>query len=373
MNTNMTAEQKMLKDSAREFFSKEIDSTWVRAAEAPDAKHDKAIWKKMADMGWLGMLIPEQFGGEEMEFIDMVLLLEEMGSAAYTGPYFATALLAAGAILAGGTDAQKKKLLPKIAGGKMLMTLAVHEPGLDTAYEITKTEAVSIDDGYRLSGTKTFVPYGNIADKIIVAARVSDGKVHFFAVDRKSAGIDIRVMDTLVGDKLCEVVFTDTPVAKDDRLGDMDTEGEGFKQLMRMAAVGKCAETVGGGRKVLRMTVDYAKKRMQFGQPIGSFQAVQHHCANILTFLDTSMLITYMAAWRIGNGLPCEKEASMCKAYVSDAGHRMTLLGHQVMGGFGFMEETDHQLYFRRAKAAAFAFGNTPYHQGIVADSLGLQ
>ena len=199
----------------------------------------------------------------------------------------------------------------------------------------------------------------------------NDG-ISVFIVDAKSAGISYEVLKTIASDKQCEVVLDNVRVPRTNALGNIDEGWPIVEQALRRGAVGKCAEMVGNSQQVLDIAVEYAKNRVQFGRPIGSFQAIQHHCANMATDVDGSRFITYQAAWRLSEGLECDREVSMAKAWVSEACRRVAALGHQVHGGIGFTKEHDMQLFFRRAKQAELFFGDADYHKEKVADAIGL-
>ncbi|WP_319409429.1 acyl-CoA dehydrogenase family protein [uncultured Desulfosarcina sp.] len=373
MDFDLNTEQKMLQKSAREFFSKELDSEMVREMEKDATGHSPQIWKKMARIGWMGLLIPEAFGGEEMGVTDMAIVLKEMGYAAFTSPYFFTAVVGVSLLLTGGSERQKKKLLPVVAKGKKILTLAWNETGVETACSGLSATAEIRGDHYLLNGTKTFVPFGHVADQIVVAVRTGpagesgeDG-ISLFIVDRDQPGVNVEVVETMADDKSCELNFENLKIPTENMLGEKNQGWPILKSVFQVSAALKCAEMVGGARKVLQMTVNYAKKREQFSRPIGSFQAIQHHCADMITHLETSDLILLETCWRLDRGGDCAKQVSMCKAWVNENCRRLYLLGHQVMGGFGFMEEVDHQLYYRRGKAAEAMFGNADYHREAVA------
>ncbi|ABB32425.1 acyl-CoA dehydrogenase [Geobacter metallireducens GS-15] len=378
MNYSLNDEQKILKDTARSFFTEELKSSLVREVEEDEQGYSRKLWESIAEFGWMGTIIPEEFGGFEATFFELSLILEEMGYAGYAGPFFSTVVLGALTILTAGTPEQKRSVLEEVSLGKRLMTLALEETGDGPSACEIATTAKKVADGFLLNGCKRFVPFAHVADTIICAARTGDGGkngeegISLFLVDRRSQGVSIEVLNTIARDKQCDVVFNNVLVSGDSLLGEA---GEGWQLLqgvLRVASVAKCAEMVGGARKVLEMVVEYAKTRKQFGQPIGSFQAIQHHCANMLTCLDSSALLTFYASKRIGQGLSYEKEAAMCKAWVSDSYRKLTALGHQVMGGVGFIDESDLQIYFRRAKAAEQALGDATYHREIVAQLMGL-
>jgi len=279
-------------------------------------------------------------------------------------------------LLAGGNEDQKKKLLPAVAKGKKSLTLAWNETCVENTCSAIEAKADPQGDHYVLNGTKTFVPFGHVADQIIVAVRTGmagdsgEAGISLFIVDRDQPGVTTEVIETLADDKPCELVLDNLKVPAVNMLGEKDQGWKILKSVFQTAAVLKCAEMVGGGRKVLQMSVDYAKKRVQFGRPIGSFQAIQHHCADMITHLETSDLITMETCWMMDQGIDCAKQASMCKAWVNENCRKLFLLGHQIMGGFGFMEEVDHQLYYRRGKASAMMFGSTDYHRENVARAM---
>jgi alkylation response protein AidB-like acyl-CoA dehydrogenase len=378
MDFDMTAEQEMLKESAQEFFSRELNSEMIREMETDEKGYSPEIWEKISRIGWMGLLVPEAYDGAEMGLLDMAVLLEEMGSAAFTSPFLSTAVVSVLTLLEAGSESQREKLLPGISAGKKIMTLGWNEKGVETSGKAIAAKGDLQGDQYVLNGTKMFVPYAHVADHIITAVRTGDAGdsgedgISLFIVDRKCPGLGIDMIDVMAGDKQCELSFKDVRVSAEDMLGEENQGWAVLKNVFRKAAVAQCAEMVGGARRVLEMTVEYAKKRLQFGQPIGQFQAIQHHCAKMLTYMETSEMMTYQACWMIDQGQDYEKHASMCKAWVSESYRKLVALGHQVMGGFGFMEEVDHQLYYRRAKTGEILFGDATYHRELVAHKMEL-
>jgi len=378
MNFDLNEEQQMLRDSAKGFLAKECPGTFVREMAEDEKGYSPEMWRKMANLGWMGILFPEQYGGFDGSFLDLTVLLYEMGYACLPGPYFSTVVLGGITFLEAGAEAQKSGILPKVASGEEILTLAWTEiSGSYSAQEIS-LKAELKNDHYLLSGTKLFVPDAHIADKIICVARTQEPRgdykegVSLFIVDGKSPGMAILVLSTISGDKQCEVNFDQVEIPKENLLGEFHMSWPVLKKTLQKASVAKCAQMIGGGQKVMDLVIPYLKVREQFGRPVGSFQAVKHHCANILTFLDTSKFMTFQAAWRISEGLSFEKEASMCKAWVSDSYRKLVALAHQVMGGIGFMEEHDLQLYFKQAKTAELAFGDARFHREFVAQQMGL-
>ncbi len=378
MDFDLNMEQKLLKDSARNFLSKEADSSFVRDMIDHEKGYDQKQWKKMAKLDWMGLIIPEVYGGAEMTFPDMMVLLYEMGYACFPGPFFTSAVSGTLTLLEAGNDEQKKAYLPGLAKGKQIATLAwTEEEGTYTPDGIS-TRADVNGDSFVLSGTKLFVPYAHVADIILCAARTENfeqkGKdgISLLIVDKKSPGVEVEMLDTMTGEKLCEVCFNKVSIPKENLIGELNNGWELLIGILYKVSVAKCAEMSGGAQRVLEMVVDYAKNRVQFDQPIGSFQAIQHHCADILTYVDTSTFMAYHAGWIISQGLPFKKAASMCKAWVSDSYRKLVMLGHQVMGGVGFMEEFDLQLYFKHAKASELFFGDADFHRELVAQEMDL-
>ncbi|MGD8522275.1 MAG: acyl-CoA dehydrogenase family protein [Desulfobacterales bacterium] len=377
MDLDLTQEQRILKSAARDFLKKECPPSLLREMRDDDRGYPRKLWQHMAELGWMGVMIPERYGGIGGSFLDLCILLEAMGAACCPGPFFSTVVLGGAAILLAGNDRQKQALLPKIASGDLILALATTEPGSWYGVSNIMMSAARQKDDYVLNGTKLFVENGQIADFIICVVRAdaseSDAKgLSLFLVDTQSSGINCSPFNTLGYDKQSEVIFDNVKIPKDSVLGNAGQAGDILERLQELAAVAKCAELVGCLQTAFDMTVAYAKERKQFGRPIGCFQAVQHHCADMVVDVDGSRFITYQAAWKIEEGLPCSMEASMAKAWASAASRRVTSLAHQIHGAIAFTEEVDVHLYYRRAKAGEIAFGDADYHLERVARQLGL-
>ena len=374
MDLGLNETQQMLKNSAREFLDAECPDTLVREMEEDERGYTPELWGKLAEQGWLGLIFPESYGGGGLSFLDLSVLLEEMGRAMLPGPFFSTVVLGGMTIMDAGSEEQKQEYLPRIAEGQIIVTLALTEPSARWDAAGVQLIATPSGDGYTLNGTKLFVPNGHISDYLVVAARTGSGDedVTLFVVARDAAGITQTVLKTIASDRQSEVVFENVQAPASAVLGEVNAGWSTIAKVLDWGAIGKCAEMSGGGQQVLDMTVEYAKQRTQFGRPIGSFQAIQHHCANMATDVEGSRYITYQAAWRLSEGLPARREVAMAKAWVSDAYRRVCALGHQSHGAIGFTKEHNMQLYSRRAKAAELAFGDSDYHLESVASSIGL-
>ena len=374
MNYDLSEEQNMLKESAHRFLAEECPSEFVREMVEDEKGFSPSLWRKMAELGWMGLQVPEEHGGSGMNFLYLAVLLSEMGRFCLPGPYFSTVILGGLTLMEAGNDEQKADILPDLAEGNRILTLAWLEEDGTYSPEGIRLAAKLQDDNYILSGTKLFVPDAHVADTIVCAARTGEETegISLFLIDAESPGIGITVLDTLAGDKQCEVVFDGVSVPMANMLGEVGKGWPVLRKVLLMSAVAKSAEMIGAAEKVLEVAVTYVKDRTQFGRPVGAFQAVQHHCANMLTYADTNKFMTYEAAWRIASGLSFEKQASMCKAWVSESHRKLVALGHQVIGGIGFMEEHDLHLYFKRAKAAEQMFGDADFHRELVAREMGL-
>jgi alkylation response protein AidB-like acyl-CoA dehydrogenase len=379
MNFGFNEEQELLRSTARKFFDNECGSETVRKLmEGPEGMTPD-LWKKLAEQGWLGLIVPDEHGGMGLGMVDLVVLMEEMGRAVVPGPFFSTVLLGGLAILEAGTEAQKKAWLPRLASGDARATLAWMEPTADLGARGITLPATAKSGGHTLNGTKLFVQDAHTADALVVAARTATGKsaeegISLFLVPKDSAGLTVTLLPTMDQTrKLCEVTFKDVAVGSDALMGQA---GSGWSPLARVidrATVGLCAEMCGGAQKVLDMTVEYAKIRQAFGRPIGSYQGVKHKAADMLVDVENSKSITYYAAWAMDEGVAEGPLAvSMAKAYVSDAYRRVSGAGIQLHGGIGFTWEHDLHLYFKRAKGSEFTFGDATWHRERVAQLVNL-
>lgn len=377
MDLDLTKEQKILIQSARDFLKKECPTSLLREMKDDQRGYPQGMWKKMTELGWTGVIIPEEYGGIGGNFIDLCILLEAMGEVNCPGPFFSKIVLGSLALLAAGNENQKKELLPKIADGKLIISLAMAEPEAWYGASGIAMKAKPDKDEYVLNGVKLFVENAHISDYILCVARTkgdagSEDGLTIFLVDGKDPGVKCTLLQTLAFDKQCEVVFDNVRIHKKNIIGPVDNAFDILEKLQEKIVVAKCAELVGCTQIAFDMTVAYAKERKQFDRPIGSFQAVQHHCANMVMEVDGSRFITYKAAWEIAEGLPAAMTASMCKAWTGNAAHKVTLLAHQIHGAIAFCEELDLHLYYRRAKAGEVFFGDCDYHLEKVAKHIGL-
>ena len=376
MDLGLSEEQEMLRNFARDFLEKECPETLVRAMEDDEKGHSPELWQKMAQQGWQGLIIPEKYGGTGMTFADLTVLIEQFGRALVPGPFISTVVLGTLPILEAGTEAQKQEFLPKIAAGDLIMTLALTEPSARWDADGVQLAAKAEGDSFVLNGTKLFVPDAHVSDYMLVAARTKESAnpedgVTLLLVDSKSPGIEYTVLKTIGSDKQCEVTFNDVRVAKANVLGEVDKGWPIIQGLKPKATVATCAYLVGLAQMDFDISVNYAKERIQFGRPIGSFQAIQHKCADMIIDVDGSRFITYKAAWSLQENEPDgEMLASMAKAWCSEAARRVVAHGQQIHGGIGFTKDYKIQLYFRRQKWMELMWGDADYHRELVAQKL---
>ncbi|HEV8143691.1 MAG TPA: acyl-CoA dehydrogenase family protein [Methylomirabilota bacterium] len=375
MDFGFSQEQEMLRATARKFFENECTSEFVRARMEEDAGVTPDFWKKLAEQGWLGLVYPEEFGGTGLGFVDLTVLMEEMGRAVMPGPFFSTLLGGLTILEAGSTD-QKKEWLAKLSDGAAKATLAWTEPSARWDAAGVTTAARNAGGKWTLTGTKLFVPDAHVADVLLVVARTSEGKrpedgVSLFLVERGARGLQTKLLPTMDQTrKLCEVKFDDTPATL---LGVKDAGWAPLDRVVQRATVALCAEMCGGAQKVLDMTTEYAKIRIAFGKPIGSYQGVKHRAADMLVDVENAKSLTYYAAWAVDENVPeAALACSMAKAYTSDAYRKVAGAGIQLHGGIGFTWEHDLHLYFKRAKSSEFTFGDATYHREKVAQLISL-
>jgi len=375
VDLGLSEEQEMLKNFARDFLEKEVPEKYVRDMEEDEKGYSPEVWSKMAEQGWQGLIIPEDNGGTGLGFLDLIVLLEEFGRALVPGPFIATTL-AAIALLEGGSNEQKQQYLPRIASGEAIATLAITEPSARWDAEGIQLQATRGANGYTLNGTKLFIPDAHVADLLVVAARTGgsgESGVSLFIVDAKSPGISTEVLKTIASDKQCEVKFENVQVPAANLLG---AEGQGWDTLQKVmlkATVMECAYLVGLAQMDFEISVNYAKERVQFGRPIGSFQAIQHKCADMVTDVDGARFIMYRAAWSVAEGEPdAALNVHMAKAWCSEATRRVVAHGQQIHGGIGFTKDYKIQLFFRRQKRSELMWGDADFHREKVADALAL-
>jgi len=367
VNFSFSDDQILLRNSVRAALDEQCKPEHVRAMFDDPKGFSDQLWGEMAKLGWLGLPFPEEQGGAGLGLVELALLTEEMGRAAYPGPFFATVVLGGFGIVLGGSAAQKDKWLSAIAAGKARATAALLEEHLDWDPAATAATAAKSGSGWTLSGLKRFVPWAHVADVVLVPARSPEG-LSLFLVDPKSAGVTLTPMVGIdLGSRWSEMRLDKVAVGADALLGQPGTAGPLLESLLRRAAVMSSAEMLGAARRCLDMSVEYAKVREQFGQPIGSFQAIRHRCAEMLLEVENAHAAVYYAAWALTAGAEDAAIASsICKAYVSEAARKVCGDAIQVHGGIGFTWEYNLHLYMKRAKALEPLYGDAEYHRELI-------
>lgn len=376
LDFGLTQDQELFQRSVRDFMRKECPRTLVRHIEKERQDYARETYAKMAELGWLALLIPEEYGGVGGSWIDTAILYEEIGRVLLPGPHYASALVSAQIILALGSEEQKRALLPRIAAGEIVVVPSFSEPEAAFDLAAASTSATSATAGYRLTGVKLYVPYAHVADFLIVSARTGPRSaqasgVSLFIVDARPPGLTYDPIESMGGERLCAVRLEGVQISSDALLGPLDG-GDKAGEVIEKCKVMRCAEMMGGSHVVLEMARQYALERVQFGQLIGAFQAIQHKLADMALALDGARWKTYYAAWALSAGLPFQKDVAAAQLEAGEAYRFITAEGMQIHGGGGAMEEHDLGLYFRRAKALQVSLGPVDAQKERIALALGL-
>src|SRR6202453_802033 len=371
MNFAFSDEQEELRTAVRRFLVEKSPETEVRRLMETTEGYDPAVWSQMADqLGLQSLTIPEEFGGSGFSYVELVVVLEEMGAALLCAPFFSTVALAANAVLTSGDDEAKKYLLPGLASGETSGTLAITEDNGRWDFGGIECQAEQSGDGWVLNGHKMFVLDGHVANLIVVAARTSKG-VSLFGVKDDAAGLTRTPLPTMDQTrKQARLELSGTPAWL---IGTDGGAEPGLSKTLDLAAVALAAEQVGGAQRVLDMSVEYAKTRIQFGRPIGSFQAIKHKCADMLLEVESAKSAAYYAGWAAAEDsdeLPVV--ASLAKSYCSEASFHAAAENIQIHGGIGFSWEQEAHLYFKRAKSPELLFGDPAYHRELLAQRIGI-
>ncbi|MDY6835229.1 MAG: acyl-CoA dehydrogenase family protein [Chloroflexota bacterium] len=377
MNLDFTEEQEMLRTMARDFIEKECPKTKVKELEEDPKGYSPETWSKMAELGWMGLIIPEEYGGTNGTFMDLVILLEEIGRGCLPGPFFSTVVLGALPIMAAGNQEQKQELLPKIAKGEIITALALTEPSASYNADAIETKAIPQGDDYIINGTKLFVHDAHVANYLICAARThllarAEDSITLFLVSIDTPGLKIVPLPTIADDKQNEVVFENVRVPKKNILGTVNQGWCIIQRLLEQAALAKCAEMVGGADWTVETCIAYAKERVQYDRPIGAFGAIQTYLAEMWTEVGMAKRLLYYTAWLEETGRPSSTEISMTKAWVSKTYTHWSRMGVQIHGGIGTTRDHDMGLYYRRARQANVLFGTPDMHTELVAQQIGL-
>jgi alkylation response protein AidB-like acyl-CoA dehydrogenase len=376
MDFSLSEETVLLKNSAERYLAEKCPSSFVKEFAEDENGFSKSVWKEMAELGWLGLMYDEKFGGSGGSFFDLCVLFEEMGKALLPSPFFCSTVVCGLLINEAGDEELKAHYLSSISSGNKILSIATLDENGREDFREPRLKALATGDvSYVLEGTMALVPFAHVADEILVCANLSQpGRQGptLFRVNRGSPRQRIIVLDTLALEKMSTVVFEGTEVSSSDILGEPGEGASYIEAVLPKAIICKCAEMLGGLQRVVDMTVSYVKERHQFGRPLGALQVVQHNCVDMTTYLETARLLTYQAASLLSEGIACGKEVAMAKAWCSDGYKKCTWIAQQLHGGIGFSEEHDLHLYYKHAKAAELLFGDSWFHRKKVADEMGI-
>jgi len=367
-------EEQMVKNLAREFLEAECPTSLAREMEKDDLGYPPELWKKIADLGWFGMSLPETYGGQGLPLSYLGLISEELGRVIAPVPFHST-MVAALTIAASGTEQQKQSILPHVSSGDMILTWAFQELNPKLSPEAIRTTATETDDGYIIDGTKMFVDNYVSADKILIACRTSSATdksegLSMFIIDTNLSGMVETPLVTIAKDKQSKVKFDGVKISKDALVGEV---GQGWGIAVDMLDRGTallCAQMVGAARKDIEIGIEYAKNRVAFGRPIGAFQSVQHMCADMTIWVDGAQMLTYEALWKMDEGIPASVDVSQAKAFCNDKCQAAVRSSQVLHGGMGFMMEFDLHLWYRRVCAWTMRLGTSFEHRARVSKAL---
>jgi alkylation response protein AidB-like acyl-CoA dehydrogenase len=369
VNLDFSEEQQVLRDTVRKLCAEYSPVAVVRAMEDDPKGVPDALWKQLGELGLLGVLIPEEYGGSAQTLLEAVIVFEELGRALAPSPAFESAVMGAGVLLAAGSAAQKKAWLPKLASGEAIVTPAWLEPQGGFGPQGVSLRARKSGKGWLLSGQKRHVTFASVATRLLVLARTGKKPedVSLFLVDPQAAGVSMKQLKSLASDTQYDVTFQNVRVAAEDRVGAENRGWKTWDQVMHDGIIVMAGLAMGGCERALEITVQYAKDRKQFDKPIGAFQAISHYLADAVTQLDGGKTLVYEAATARAQGKDVRRLAPMAKLFACQTWRDVTAMCQQVWGGVGFTIEYDIQLYFRRAKQLQLTWWDTRHLEELIA------
>ena len=374
MDVLLNEEEEMVKNAAREFLEGECPPSLAREMEVDDLGYPPDLWRQMAQLGWLGMSLPESLGGQGLPVTYLGIIIEEMGRAIAPVPFHSTTV-AALTIAADGTPEQQQSVIPKVCSGDSVLTWALTERDPRFLAETIQTQATEQGGNFVINGTKMFVDNFGASEKCLVVCRTSPASdsnqgLSLLLVDSSSAGITNIPLTTLAKDKQSQVIFENVSVPKANLIGQVDQGWPIAVAMIELATLLLCAQMVGATRKDAEMAIEYAKNRAAFGRPIGSFQSIQHLCADMTLWVDGAQMLTYEALWKMDEGLPFAVEISQAKSFCNDKCEAVVRSSQVIHGGIGFMMEFDLHLWFRRVTSWTMRLGTSFEHRSKIAKAL---
>jgi alkylation response protein AidB-like acyl-CoA dehydrogenase len=372
MDLDLTEEQEMLREMVRGVCGSYSSLETVRAMEDDPVGFPPELWKQMAELDLIGLMVPAEYGGSGMSALEGAVVYMELGRALAPSPHFVSAVMAAGVLLRAGSEEQKQEWLPRIVSGDAIVTTAWLEPGSGFGARGVQARARSEGDGFVLDGEKWHVPFASSATSVLVLARTGDAEtdVDLFLVNPASGGVSMQQQMTIASDTQYAVTFDGVRVPNAARVGGAGSGWATWHDAMLDGAVLLAAQAIGGARYALEITVQYAKDREQFDKPLGAFQAIAHYLADAATVVDGAEVLVYEAAWARATGRPIDRLAPMAKLFACKTFRDVTAMAQQVFGGVGFTVEYDIQLYFRRAKQLQISWWDDRALEELVASSV---
>lgn len=372
MNLDFSEEQEMLRDMVRTLCAEHATVELVRAMEDDPTGYPSEFWKQLGEVELLGILIPEEFGGSGMNMLDAAVVYEEFGRSLAPSPHFVSCVLAAGAILEGGTDDQKKEWLPRIASGDAIVSPAWLEPHNGYGPKGVQLRAQADGDDFVLSGTKLHCLFASSATRLLVLARTGEAAtdVDLFLVDPQAPGVGLEQQMSLASDTQYQVNLDGVRLPATSRLGEAGSGWGVWNKVMHDGIILASAQAMGGAQRSLEITCEYASEREQFDKPLAAFQSISHYLADAATQVSGGTTLVYEAAWARSEGKPIAQLAPMAKLFACQTYRDLTAMSLQVFGGVGFTVEYDAQLFFRRAKQLQLSWWDTPYLEELVAASI---
>lgn len=378
MEFSLSDTQEMFKSTAQKFFKEKCTVPALRAFEASETSYSPAFYKEISDLGFLGLIIPEEYGGAGGNLMDLALVVEEAGWAAFPAPFLSTIAYGVIPLLDGGTEAQKRELLPLISEGKLIFTGALSEPHAHYDLKFVRTSAEKDARDYSLSGTKLFVPFASSAHYLLTLAKTekaleaSPEGLSLFLVKGGQTAVRSTPLPSIGSDGLYEVEFQGVALSDADLLGEVNKGWSLTQKILQMATALQCVEMTGLLQRAVDVTNDYVKERFQFGRAIGSYQSVQHRLADMLTIVEGGRLAAYQAIWRLEQGLSAEREVAIAKAWLSKQGLSVLTGAHQLHGGMGIDMDYPLQFCFRRFKSMELNLGSSNVHLEQIGKSLAI-
>ena len=373
----LSEEQLLLRRSARRFLQDNCPYAAVAELEESEQGYSPALWRQIADLGWTGLVFPEDAGGQGGNLLGLMVLCEEMGRALFPSPYFASIVLGGLSVLEAGSDAQRRRLLPSLASGEKIASLGLLEETNTYEARGVRTRAERRSRHWVLNGTKVLVDFARAADWIVCVARSAESEppergVGLFIVDAHAPGVEVTGLANVAGAKLGAVELRDVAVPDDEVLGAADGGWPSLQRSLAKATIAQCAQIVGACERIVDMCVQYAQERVQYGQPIGVHQAMQWKCVDMVRSIHQARVLTHMAAAALNDGEDAPLDVSMAKVAASQAARSCAYEGHQIFSGTGHLMDHHLQLYSRRLKAMELSLGDADYHLEKVAQALGL-